>query len=186
VLDGGVSKADPISAADDVIAEAIPLTMRGPAVIPATVNRRQQQEARFVRRYAVYLLLLLRVVVLVVAGVVGGVCGSTGKCSSSDSSTDGATSSSPTPAPISDRAAAIAAYINNITLTTNKTIAYPPVNETGLVDAAEEQALQWLIESDPLTLTAASSDQFRLQQRSQRSGFKRRAMVMFGRTPRVG
>jgi hypothetical protein len=68
----------------------------------------------------------------------------------------------PTPKPIGVRASAIAALINNITLT-GKTIAYPPVNGTGSVTAAEEHALQWLIEKDPLSLTA--SNKFRLQQR---------------------
>jgi hypothetical protein len=69
----------------------------------------------------------------------------------------------PTFAPTStvDRAAAIATFINNITLT-NKTIAYPPTNGTDSA-TTEERALQWLIEEDPLNLNA--SDQFQLQQR---------------------
>jgi hypothetical protein len=72
-------------------------------------------------------------------------------------------SPSAVPAVSSNRSAAIAAYINNITLT-NKTIAYPPPSNGTNSITAEEQALQWLIESDPLNLTA-SSDKFRLQQR---------------------
>jgi hypothetical protein len=81
--------------------------------------------------------------------VVGGVCGA-GKCSATNQS-------------------AIAAFINNITLT-NKTIAYPPVNkEGGSVTAAEEQALQWLIERDPWNRT--ESNQFRLRQRYALAAF---------------
>jgi hypothetical protein len=136
-------------AVETVIAEAIPFTdsqlrtvepvRQTPPPLDATVVHRQHDEAiaRAVRRYAVYLLLLIAVVAAV---VVGGVCGA-GKCSSS---------------PTADRATAITAYINSITLT-NKTIAYPPIR------GSEEQALQWLIESDPLNLPA--SDKFRLQQR---------------------
>ena len=104
---------------------------------------------RIVRRYAAYVLLLIAV--LISAGVVGGICG-TGRCSGTSSK-------------IIDpvRAAAIAAFINNITLT-NKTIAYPPVSVGvfGFVPA-EELALRWLIEDDPLNLTA--SDHFQVQQR---------------------
>jgi hypothetical protein len=74
--------------------------------------------------------------------------------------TGGLTPEQPTFA--ANRAAAIATFINNITLTSN-TLAYPPTNGTGSVAAAEEFALQWLIEEDPLNLTAF--DHFRLQQR---------------------
>jgi hypothetical protein len=110
----------------------------------AVVQERQEEAlARTVtRRYGIYLLLLT---VVVIVAVVGGVCGS-GKCSSSKTIDP-------------NRAPAIATFINNITLT-GKTIAYPPANGTGSVTAAEELALQWLIEEDPLNL--AASDQFRL------------------------
>lgn len=66
---------------------------------------------------------------------------------------------SPTSAP--PRGTVIATYINNITLS-GEIIEYPtPFNFT-----PEEQALQWLIEDDPLQLSLESaSGQFRLQQR---------------------
>jgi hypothetical protein len=69
----------------------------------------------------------------------------------------------PTPEPTSaaERAAAVAAFINNITLT-SKTVAYPPGNGEGSV-TTEERALRWLVEEDPLKLTAA--DHLRLRQR---------------------
>jgi len=61
---------------------------------------------------------------------------------------------------------AIADYINTITLS-GMTLAYPPLNET-----AEELALEWLIEDDPLMLTAdTASDLFRLRQRYALSTF---------------
>jgi hypothetical protein len=169
-------------AVEAMIAEAIPFTdsqlrseepvRQTPTPLDTTVVRRQQEEAiaRAIRRYAVYLLLLI---VVVTAAVVGGVCGA-GKCSSSSDSNTGTT---PTAAPVSpnatavptpepnttaDRAAAIASYINSITLT-NKAIAYPPTDGMGSVNA-EELALQWLIALDPLSLNA-SSDQFQLLRR---------------------
>jgi hypothetical protein len=197
VLEGMIAEAVQIPVTvETMIAEAVPLSdeeSQRPVVPPpldTTVVRRQQKEAiaKVIRRYAIYLLLLI--VIVLAAGVVGGVCG-TGKCSSSGSSTgatpaaahespnstDAPTTKVPTEAvltlkPISDRAAAIAAYINNITLLPSSiTISYPPVNETGSVTVAEELALQWLVESDPLNLTVASSDQFRLQQRYALAAF---------------
>jgi hypothetical protein len=108
----------------------------------------------------------------VIASIVGGVCGK-GYCSNVTPSSPPTpyVPAPPTPTvtappmapPTQDRSAAIEGFINNITLT-SKTIAYPPLAEMGSVDAAEEQALNWLIESDPLKLNA-TSDQFRLQQR---------------------
>jgi Leucine-rich repeat (LRR) protein len=121
----------------------------------AVLQRKEEALAKRVNRH--YSVCLLLLIVVVIAAMVYGVCGA-GKCAGSDKTID----------PV--RAAAIAAYVNNITLT-NKTIAYPPVSVTGSVVAAEELALQWLIESDPLTLTAASSDQFRLQQRYALAAF---------------
>jgi hypothetical protein len=152
--------------------EAIPLSdeesqTQVPLPQDETVVRQKQAETignaidSVVRRYAAYLLLLI--VVLIAAGVVGGVC-STGKCSSSGSAgeTPGTAGQSPNSTITADRAAAIAAFINNITLT-NKTIAYPPISGTVSATSTEEHALQWLIESDPLKLTV--SDQLQLQQR---------------------
>jgi hypothetical protein len=109
---------------------------------------------------------LVLIAAMAAVAVVGGLWCRTDKC--------GGTAESPTtqvsPKTLTDRAedraTAIAAYINNITLLPSTiTIAYPPIYETGSVTAVEEKALQWVIEEDPLDLTAASSDQFRLQQR---------------------
>jgi Leucine-rich repeat (LRR) protein len=148
-------------------AEALPVTVIPMADVvhvansppqDTTVVRWHQEVA--IRRYTVYLLLLI--VVVLAAVTVGSVCGS-GKCSRESPGAKEAPAPTPgsTSAAASARTAAVTAYINNITLT-NKTIAYPPVSLAGLVPA-EEQALEWLIESDPLNLTA--SDPFRLQQR---------------------
>lgn len=68
----------------------------------------------------------------------------------------------PTDPPVSSQARidGIKTFINNITLS-GATIPYPPVNNT-----AEELALQWLIEEDPLELTSDSAPNlFRLRQR---------------------
>jgi Leucine Rich Repeat len=99
------------------------------------------------RRYAAYWLWFF--VVLIVAVVLGVVCsgGGGGGTFFGASSTDA-------------RSEAIAAFINSITLT-SKSIAYPP--RVNSIATAEEQALQWLIDEDPLNLTAL--DRFRLQQR---------------------
>ena len=58
------------------------------------------------------------------------------------------------------RAAGITSFINNMTFS-SENIAYPP-----LKGSSEEQAVQWLIDVDPLQLQAeAEPDQFRLRQR---------------------
>jgi Leucine Rich Repeat len=171
-----------------------------PQATAAAAGRRQEDViARVIRRYAAYLLLLILVLIAagVVVGVCasskcsnGGGPNSTEAPTPTETPTVTSTTGQPTPKPTSpvttlaptetptstptpettNRPAAIAAFINSITLT-NKTIAYPPPsNGTGSETGAEEQAaLQWLIESDPLNLTA--SDQFRLQQRYALAAF---------------
>jgi hypothetical protein len=71
------------------------------------------------------------------------------------------TMNAPTPHPtVPSREAAIAAYINCLTFS-DDSIVYPPSSES-----AEELALEWLIEVDPLQLTTdTASERFRLTQR---------------------
>lgn len=73
--------------------------------------------------------------------------------------TDAPTQSATAPA---QRAADVAAYINSVRLS-NTNITYPPSSDSA---TPEELALQWLIEDDPLQLSAdQGAGQFRLRQR---------------------
>jgi hypothetical protein len=65
--------------------------------------------------------------------------------------------------PTRDRTGAVVDYINNITLS-SRIVEYPLTN--GSTSPTEELVLEWLIDNDPLRLTAESaSDRFRLRQR---------------------
>jgi hypothetical protein len=103
--------------------------------------------------YCALILLTVIAVAIVTVAVIAGVCGFNG-CSSSSTSTGTA------------RNEAMLAFIRNITHT-NTVIRY--VASSSLLDAplsAEERAVQWLIEQDPLRLVPDTAEsQFRIAQR---------------------
>jgi hypothetical protein len=146
--------------AADLVAEAIRVTnshlldeelpRREPPPQETTVVRQRQEDAVLcvLKRNTAYWLLLFAVVL---SAVFAGFCGA-GKCSG----TSGEASSSAD----NYRAAAIATFVNRISLS-SEPIEYPPPNSSAAT--AEELALQWLIEQDPLSLPY--SEQLRLQQR---------------------
>lgn len=122
---------------DTCIATALPLEPQQP----------QQRKWRFV---------CLSLVLIVVVGAAVGVGCASGRCGATAPVTSSSYSGS-----TAARASAVGSEINNITLA-NRTIAYP----IGLNAQPEELALQWLIDSDPLKLSAANAtDKFRLRQR---------------------
>jgi hypothetical protein len=68
------------------------------------------------------------------------------------------------PISVAARSVAVASYINNITLFSGGTIAYPPLDPANVTP--EEFALQWLIDTDSLQLFVdTEQDTFRLRQR---------------------
>lgn len=134
-----------------------------------------------VKKHNLYWILGLLVLLVV---LLGGLCGS-GNCGSQSSNSSASVDSDalsnatagPTPfesstaiptdglatnTPATTRGGAITAYINSITLS-DTTVGYPVAAATA---TPEERALEWIIEEDPLQLTAETAfDQFRLRQR---------------------
>jgi len=118
----------------------------------------------FVNRLRLIVFMLAMLAIL--GAIVGGFCG-TGNCSpSKDASPESPTAAlrtlTPTSAPtITSRASDILDYINSITFST-EAIRYPAFeNQTS---TPEEQAVEWLIQDDPLELSVVTN-QSRLMQR---------------------
>ena len=116
-----------------------------------------------------YLFFTLAVILLLSAVVFGLICGISGACS--ERSPDRNNSQSGTDPPLLDpRAIDMINYINNVTLS-NRTIGYPPPvildsYSDNVAAPAEELALQWLIDVDPMQLWANRTEhQFQIQQR---------------------
>lgn len=120
------------------------------------------------QRHKVYYILLTLVASLAVsAGIFGLICGVAGSCSNGTPERTSGTD----PPVIDPRSIDFMNYINNITLT-NRTIGYPPPPRSTTsggdvkVPPAEELALQWIIDVDPLRLWANRTEhQFQIRQR---------------------
>ena len=151
-----------------------------------TANAFALNGAVLVRRRS---LIAIAGIFLVAVATVGGVCGA-GKCAARDSPAPARSSSStnplrpagssttPTPTTLSPptdsptflvRTASILDFVSSITFT-NRTIRYPAPSDTTVTP--EEMAVQWLIDDDPLQLSAVeTADQARLTQRYSLAAF---------------
>jgi Leucine-rich repeat (LRR) protein len=113
------------------------------------------------RKRLVVLLSFVIAIIIIASAVIGGVCAS--DMCSSDGGTlkksfdDGNNNSAPSPE-IFNRETSLYEYINNVTLT--ETTFTPYQNDS----IPEKQALNWIIELDPLQLTV-QVDSFRIRQR---------------------
>jgi hypothetical protein len=109
------------------------------------------------RRKKTLFICLMAVIVVSVLVVVAGVCGS-GRCAKDRSpNREDVPPPSPSLAKLDDRTIALYSYINNVTF--GRSLS-PYENDT----TPERQALNWLIESDPLQLVPQNSS-FRIRQR---------------------
>jgi len=153
------SSEEDVAQPSEYLAEAQVVPIDSAATVSVYTAKAVSAQSIMVDRRCLFLLLAI----VVAAAVVGGVCGS-GRCGGEDPPERPQTSP-PSPAPTIDpqRAVAIVEYINSVTYSETP-LKYPVLEER--MKTSEEEAVQWLIENDPLQLSAANpEDLARLTQR---------------------